>query len=309
MDYIVREPEEGRRLRDILRRSMGVSYSAMKSAKWDGRILMDDEPARVDAVVHAGQTVTMLWPEAAPVYQLRPYDLPLNIPYEDEHLLIVDKIAPLASQSSAGHPDDSLENAVYSYFGCPERFIYRPVNRLDRGTSGLMVIAKTPHAQHRLQQQLHTEAFQRIYLAVTEGTPNPPSGTIDAPIAKEEAASVRRVVCPQGQPSVTHYETLRAAGGRALVRLRLETGRTHQIRVHMKHIGCPVCGDFLYGTELPEVPGRFALHSAELVLHHPFTGETLHITSPLPETLSALLPQEPLSASPDPDGAFPPVGH
>lgn len=308
MEYIVTEAEEGRHLRDILRRSMGVSYSAMKSAKWDGRILLDDEPARVDAVVHAGQTVTMLWPEAAPVYQLRPYDLPLTVPYEDEHLLIVDKIAPLASQSSAGHPDDSLENAVYSYFGCPERFIYRPVNRLDRGTSGLMVIAKTPHAQHRLQQQLHTEAFQRIYLAVTEGTPNPPSGMIDAPIAKEEAASVRRVVCPQGQPSVTHYETLRAAGGRALVRLRLETGRTHQIRVHMKHIGCPVCGDFLYGTELPEVPGRFALHSAELVLHHPFTGETLHITSPLPETLSALLPQEPLSASPDPDGAFRPAG-
>ena len=309
MEYVVTEAEEGRRLRDILRRSMGVSYSAMKSAKWDGRILLDGIPARVDAVVHAGQTVTMLWPEPLPAYQLRPYDLPLNIPYEDEHLLIVDKIAPLASQSSAGHPDDSLENAVYSYFGCPERFIYRPVNRLDRGTSGLMVIAKTPHAQHRLQQQLHTEAFQRIYLAVTEGAPNPPSGTIDAPIAKEEAASVRRVVCPQGQPSVTHYETLRAAGGRALVRLRLETGRTHQIRVHMKHIGCPVCGDFLYGTELPELPGRFALHSAELVLHHPFTGETLHITSPLPETLSALLPQEPLSASPDPDGAFPPAGH
>ena len=294
MEYIVTEAEEGRHLRDILRRSMGVSYSAMKSAKWDGRILLDGTPARVDAVVHAGQTVTMLWPEAAPVYQLRPYDLPLTVPYEDEHLLVVDKIAPLASQSSAGHPDDSLENAVYSYFGCPERFIYRPVNRLDRGTSGLMVIAKTPHAQHRLQQQLHTEAFQRIYLAVTEGVPNPPVGTIDAPIAKEEAASVRRVVCPQGQPSVTHYETLRAAGGRALVRLRLETGRTHQIRVHMKHIGCPVCGDFLYGTELPELPGRFALHSAELVLHHPFTGETLHITSPLPETLSALLPQEPL---------------
>ena len=308
MEYIVTEAEEGRRLRDILRRSMGVSYSAMKSAKWDERILLDGTPARVDAVVHAGQSVTMLWPEPLPAYQLCPYDLPLNIPYEDEHLMIVDKIAPLASQSSAGHPDDSLENAVYSYFDCPERFIYRPVNRLDRGTSGLMVIAKTPHAQHRLQQQLHTEVFQRIYLAVTEGVPNPPSGTIDAPIAKEEVASVRRVVCPQGQPSVTHYETLRAAGGRALVRLRLETGRTHQIRVHMKHIGCPVCGDFLYGTELPELPGRFALHSAELVLRHPFTGETLHLISPLPEPLGALLPQGPLSASPAPEGAFPPAG-
>lgn len=290
MDYIVSDAEAGRRLRDILRRGMGVSYSAMKSAKWDGRILLDGMAARVDEVAHAGQTVTMLWPEPLPAYQLRPYDLPLHIPYEDDHLLVVDKPAPLASQSSAGHPDDSLENALFSRFGCPESFIYRPVNRLDRGTSGLMVVAKTPHAQHRLQQQLHTEKFQRIYLAVTEGVPEPPDGVVDAPIAKEEAASVRRVVCMQGQPSCTHYETLRAQGGRALVRLRLETGRTHQIRVHMKHIGCPVCGDFLYGTELPELPGRFALHSAELVLCHPFTGETLHLFSPLPEQLSALLP-------------------
>ena len=114
MDYIVSDAEAGRLLRDILRRSMGVSYSAMKSAKWDGRILLDGIPARVDAVVHAGQTVTMLWPEPLPAYQLRPYDLPLHIPYEYDHLLVVDKPAPLASQSSAGHPDDSLENAVYS---------------------------------------------------------------------------------------------------------------------------------------------------------------------------------------------------
>ena len=221
MEHRVTEAEEGLPLRDVLRRVMGVSYSAMKSAKWDQRILLDGVPAPVDIRVRAGQTVTMRWPEASPAYTLRPYDLPLSVPYQDEHLLVVDKPAPLSSQSSAGHPDDALENVLYARMGCPADFVYRPVNRLYKGTSGLMVIARTPHAQHRLQQQLHTEAFQRIYLAVTEGTPNPPSGTIDAPIAKEEAASVRRVVCPQGQPSVTHYETLRAAGGRALVRLRL----------------------------------------------------------------------------------------
>ena len=288
MDYIVSDAEAGRRLRDILRRSMGVSYSAMKSAKWDGRILLDGMAARVDEVVHAGQTVTMLWPEPLPAYQLRPYDLPLHIPYEDDHLLVVDKPAPLASQSSAGHPDDSLENALFSRFGCPESFIYRPVNRLDRGTSGLMVVAKTPHAQHRLQQLLHTEDFRRTYLAVTEGIPEPRCGVIDAPIGKVDTASIRRVVRPDGKPSVTRYEVLQAAQGRALVRLTLETGRTHQIRVHMSHLGCPVCGDFLYGTELEELPGRFALHSAELALRHPFTGEWLQLTSPLPPALSRI---------------------
>lgn len=287
VDYVV--AADGRRLRDVLRQDMGVSYSAMKSAKWDNRILVDGVPTPVNALLRAGQVVTMLWPEEKPVYQLRPYPLALSIPYEDEHLMVIDKPAPLASQSSAGHPDNSLENAVFAYFGCPKDFIYRPVNRLDKGTSGLMVVAKTPHAQHLLQKQLHTEAFQRVYLAVTEGVPQPGCGVIDAPIAKVEAASIRRQVCAGGRPSVTHYQVEQVCGGRALVRLRLETGRTHQIRVHLSHVGCPICGDFLYGTELPQLPGRFALHSAELVLHHPFTGETLHLRSALPRELTALL--------------------
>jgi len=287
MDYAVKE--DGRRLRDVLRRDMGVSYSAMKSAKWDGRILVDGVSTPVNAMLRAGQVVTMLWPEERPVYQLRPFEMALTIPYEDEHLMVIDKPAPLASQSSAGHPDNSLENAVFAYMGCPKDFIYRPVNRLDKGTSGLMVVAKTPHAQHLLQKQLHTEAFQRVYLAVVEGVPEPAEGAIDAPIAKVEEASIRRHVCTEGKPSVTHYRVEKACGGRSLVRLRLETGRTHQIRVHMCHLGCPVCGDFLYGTELPELQGRFALHSAELTMVHPFTGERLHIVSALPGDITSLL--------------------
>lgn len=289
VSYTVPLELAGRKLRDILRREMQVSYGAMKSAKWDGRIMLDGVPATVDSIVHAGQVVTMLWPENNPAYALKPYDLPLVIPYQDEHLLIVDKPAPLASQSSAGHPDDSLENALFAHWGCPTDFLYRPVNRLDRGTSGLMVIAKTAHAQHRLQAMLHSEDFNRTYLAVTEGVPTPPCGIIDAPIAKENAASIRRIVSEAGKPSVTHYETLQSGSARALVKLMLKTGRTHQIRVHMAHLGCPVCGDFLYGTELPELPGRFALHSAELTLRHPFTGETLRLASPLPRELAALL--------------------
>ena len=289
MDYLIPPEQAGKKLRDILRREMRVSYGAMKSAKWDGRILLDGRPATVDTIVRQGQTVTMIWPENAPAYALKPYDLPLTIPYEDEHLLVIDKPAPLASQSGAGHPDDSLENALYARFGCPADFVYRPVNRLDRGTSGLMVVAKTAHAQHRLQALLHSDRFIRRYLAVVEGTPSPSFGVIDAPIAKEDAASIRRVVSDAGKPSVTCYETVRATGSRALVRLTLETGRTHQIRVHMAHMGCPVCGDFLYGRELPALPGRFALHAADLVLAHPFTGETLRLSSPLPDALAALL--------------------
>ena len=289
MEHIITAAESGRRLRDILRQVMGVSYSAMKSAKWDGRITVDGVATPVDAFVREGQTVCIRFKEAMPAYAVRPYDIPLVIPYEDEHLYIIDKPAPLASQSSANHPDDALENALYAHLNCPTDFVYRPVNRLDKGTSGLMVVAKDAHAQHRLQKMLHSDAFARQYLAVVEGCFPAKSGVIDAPIGKEDAASIRRLVRDDGKPSVTHYKVLEERHGRSLVKLRLETGRTHQIRVHMAHLGYPVCGDFLYGTELPELPGRFALHSHELTLTHPLTMEGLHIVSPLPEQLRSLL--------------------
>lgn len=289
MEHTITAAESGRRLRDILRQVMGVSYSAMKSAKWDGRITVDGVATPVDAFVREGQTVAIRFKEAAPVYAVKPYDIPLVIPYEDEHLYVIDKPAPLASQSSANHPDDALENALYAHLGCPADFVYRPVNRLDKGTSGLMIVAKDAHTQHRLQKLLHSDDFARQYLAVVEGKLPAKSGVIDAPIGKEDAASIRRLVREDGKPSVTHYEVLEERNGRSLVKLRLETGRTHQIRVHMAHLGCPVCGDFLYGTELPELPGRFALHSHELTLTHPLTMEGLHIVSPLPEKLRALL--------------------
>lgn len=289
MDYTVRPEEDARFLRDILRRSMGVSYSAMKSAKWDRRILLNGEFATVDTRVSDGDIVTFLPKENAPVYQLRPYDLPLNIPYQDEHLMVIDKIAPLASQSSLNHPDDSLENALFAHFGCPSDFLYRPVNRLDKGTSGLMCVALDGHTQHRLQAMLHTPDFRRSYLAVVDGCPMEPEGTIDAPISKEEAASIRRIVTPEGKPSVTHYRVLKTNGQRSLIALELETGRTHQIRVHMAYLGCPVFGDFLYGQESEELPGRFALHSHRVELLHPYTGERLIVESPLPDALQRLV--------------------
>ncbi len=289
MEHVITAAESGRRLRDILRQVMGVSYSAMKSAKWDGRITVDGIATPVDAFVREGQRVAIRFKDNTPVYEVKPYPIPLVIPYEDEHLFVIDKPAPLASQSSANHPDDALENALYAHLNCPADFVYRPVNRLDKGTSGLMIVAKDGHTQHLLQKMLHSDDFARQYLAVVEGHLPQRQGVINAPIGKEDAASIRRLIREDGKPSITHYEVLRETNRRSLVRLRLETGRTHQIRVHMAHLGCPVCGDFLYGTELPELPGRFALHSHELTLTHPLTMEGLHIVSPLPEKLRTLL--------------------
>ena len=290
MEYRVGPEETGRKVRDILRRSMGVSYSAMKSAKWNGRIRMNGEPVRADAKVAEGDQISIEWEEDVPVYQLNPFELPLEIPYEDEHLMVVAKPGGIASQSSRNHPDDSLENAVYSYFGCPENFVYRPVNRLDKGTGGLMVVAKTSHTQHLLQRELHTPAFRRRYLALTDGMPAEKEGILDFPIDKVPGATIKRMISPDGKPSRTRYRVLKEQGKGALILLELETGRTHQIRVHLSHIGCPVRGDFLYGQEQPaEFPGCFALHSAMVELRHPITGEIIRLTS-LPEWADGMEP-------------------
>ena len=279
--YTVTVEDEGKRLREILRGRMQISYSAMKSAKWNGEIRVNGARSTVDVRVRPGDRIEVLIPERQPVFIPEAFEIPLEIPYEDEWMMIVDKPAPLASQSSRSRPGNSLENAVYSYLGRPEGFIYRPVNRLDKGTSGLMVIAKDGHSQDLLQRELHTADFRREYVAMTAGVPEPEEGVIDLPIGKADGATVRREIRQDGKPARTHYRvTEKRPDGRAMVRLRLETGRTHQIRVHLAAIGCPVCGDFLYGTEMPEeFPGRFALHSAYVRVRHPMTGAFIEMES------------------------------
>ena len=245
MEYRVGPEEAGKKVGEILRRFMGVSYTAMKSAKWNDRIRLNGKTVHTDIKTAEGDIISIEWDKDTPVYQLKPFELPLEIPYTDEYLTAVVKPAGIASQSSRNHPDDSLENALYAHFGCPADYVYRPVNRLDKGTGGLMLVAGTPHAQHLLQKQLHTASFRRRYLAWADGIPKEESGILDYPIGKAEGATVRRIVCLEGKPSRTRYRVLRLQGGGALILLELETGRTHQIRVHLSHIGCPVRGDFL----------------------------------------------------------------
>ncbi|MFH1513124.1 MAG: RNA pseudouridine synthase, partial [Bacillota bacterium] len=182
----------------------------------------------------------------------------------------------------------TLENAVFSYLGEPAGFQYRPVNRLDKGTSGLMVVAMHAHAQQYMQRRLHSDVFLREYLAVCDGFPPANEGVIDAAIAKAEGASIRRIVCAQGRPARTDYRVERAGSFRSLLRLRLHTGRTHQIRVHLASVGCPVTGDFLYGAEHPLLPRRFALHRALLQLET-LNGKHIRLESAPPDVFLKLL--------------------
>ncbi|HRX09780.1 MAG TPA: RNA pseudouridine synthase, partial [Candidatus Limiplasma sp.] len=151
-----------------------------------------------------------------------------------------------------------------------------------------MVVAKHAHAQQYLQKRLHSDVFIREYLAVCDGIPAEPQGVIDTPIAKADGASIRRVIAPQGRPASTQYRVVQTSGGKSLLRLRLLTGRTHQIRVHLQSIGCPVAGDFLYGTEHPLLPRRFALHSAYLELEIP-QKKHIRLESSLPDVFVRVL--------------------
>ncbi len=289
LETVILPQDDGKPVRRVALGVLGMSSGQFKRAKFGGGLWLDEAPVHADARVHEGQRLVIDTPESAP-YTVQPWALRLRIAYEDEQLLVVDKPAPLASVASLQKADGmTLENAVYAHLGCPAEFCYHPVNRLDKGTSGLMAVAKTAHAQQRLQRLLHTDAFLREYLAVCEGEPPQDKGVIDLPIGKEDAASIRRVVRADGQSAVTHYRVLEKQNGRSLVRLRLETGRTHQIRVHLSALGCPICGDFLYGTELDVLPRRFALHSCALRVIHPTTGQIIVCESPLPQALRVLL--------------------
>ncbi len=286
---IIRPEMEGKSIRSIALSFIGMSSSQFKRAKFQGEIALDGARVTADVRVQAGQTLSIFVPEVQNS-QPRALNIPLQMIYEDAYLWVINKPAPMPSAPSPKQGTPTLENALFSHLGCPENFVYRPVNRLDKGTSGLMIVAKDAHAQYLLQQMLHTDDFIREYLAVIDGCLPGDEGVIDLPIAKADGPTVRREVRPGGKEARTFYQVLQK-GKRSLVRLRLDTGRTHQIRVHMSHHGCPVTGDFLYGTELPEeLPGRFALHSAMIRLKHPVTNEWIKMESKLPKELEALLP-------------------
>ena len=289
LEFYVNQEEEGRRVDAILRRH-GLSTSAIRRAKRRPHgLLVDGEDIYTSYLLHAGQTVAILCDDKAPS-DITPNEGPVDILYEDEDLLVVDKPAALAVHPCAGSWEDSLGARLVNYYhtiGLQADF--HPVHRLDKGTSGLMVVAKHPAAQHSLTAALHSGAFLREYLALCEGCPSPLSGLIDAPLGRTDYSYIRQEVRPDGKEARTHYEVVERGERFSLVRLRLETGRTHQIRVHMAYIGHPLVGDFLYGTEDPELISRPALHSAHLELCQPFTGQRLTFDAPLPEDMEGLM--------------------
>ena len=296
LEHIVNENEQGQTLRALVPKVFRLSSHAFRRLKVQNGIRVNGEARHVSCQVNAGDSVTVHLlsesispePDAEPGHAQQTVQHSGLILYLDEDLLIADKPAPLPTLPGR-YTGITLRELLAEALSLDPDAAYHPVNRLDKGTSGLLCIARHDHAQHLLTQSLHTGAFIREYLAVTEGIPSPPASVIRLPIARA-GSGARRVISPEGKPSVTRYEVLyaEAESARALVRLNLETGRTHQIRVHLAAIGCPIVGDYLYGQEHPDLRDRFALHSAHLRCRQPVTGAVIDLTAPFPDALAAL---------------------
>ena len=280
---------DGRMVKGILRGELQLSYSLLKSLKWrENAILLNGQSVRVNTIVHAGDVVSVLLDEYCATPAALPCPIPLDIVYEDEDLLVLNKPAGIAMHpKSTDLAAPSMAAALVSYLG--EGSTAHFVSRLDKGTSGLFIAAKTGYVHDRLRRALHSDGLRREYLAVAVGTVTPPCGTIDLPIGRADGSIVRRCVRDDGLPSLTEYQTVAVNDRFTLLRLTPHTGRTHQLRVHLSHLGYPFAGDWLYGTEDKALISRPALHSCEVWFTHPISGKELHFTAPMPEDMQKLM--------------------
>ena len=283
---------DGERLDKYLDRACpDLSRSRIQALISEGSVTLDGRPAKPSTRLKSGQTVVLEIPEAREG-TLVPQRLPLNIVYEDGDLLVVDKSAGLTVHPGPGHPNGTLANAVLAH--CPDLQgiggTVRPgiVHRLDKDTSGLMVVAKNDPTHRSLSEQLKARSFTKEYIALTHGSVTPAEAIIDAPIGRSNANRQRMAVAEGGRDAVTRYRVMRHLQAHTLVEVRPTTGRTHQIRVHFASIGYPLVGDSTYGKPDNRLNRHF-LHASTLGFMHPSKKEFQEFTSPLPAELTEYL--------------------
>ena len=266
---------DGMRISDYLRRVMGISQTLLKKVKWGG-VSISGRTVTMRASVGAGDEVRVILPDGASE-NIRPHEMPLDIVYEDEYIIAVNKPSGIPTHPSRGNSIPTLAEGICAYLA-PSPFVFRSLNRLDRDTGGIVVVAKDAHTSAILARDMKAGLTRKSYLAAVMGLPNPPSGMIDLPICRECEGSIRRIVSDNGKPALTEYRTVgQLRRGIGLLDITLHTGRTHQIRVHLSAIGHPLYADFLYGSR---VEGEsYLLHAYELVITHPYTRRELRLLS------------------------------
>jgi 23S rRNA pseudouridine1911/1915/1917 synthase len=271
-------------LRDYLREVKGVSRKTLAEIKFKGgKLVINGKEKNVREYVKPGDKVAVHLPDEEVSKNIRKTTLPLDVIYEDDHLLIINKPAGIVTIPTKDHHEPSIAGAVVNHYemtGWPATF--HAVNRLDRETSGLLVAGKHRYAHDLLVKQQRAGKLERAYTALVSGAVSWRLGSIYAPIARKPSSIIERETSSAGQHAVTHFERIKLQQGYSTMLLRLETGRTHQIRVHMAWLGYPLLGDTLYGGN-KRLLTRTALHSHRVMLNHPLTGELQYYEAPLPK--------------------------
>lgn len=285
INYTIQENDKT--VKAILSENLFFSKRLMRRLEMQDKVLLNGKPVKLNKSVFAGDVLTVAFGEECDEYDA--VNIPIDILYEDEELLVVNKPPYIVVHPTKSHFNNTIANGVAFYYqqkGVMKKV--RFVNRLDMNTSGIVIIAKNAYVHNELSKQLRLNRIEKRYYAVVEGDMEVDRGTVNEPIARLQDEDVIRIVNPSGKESITHYETIGRYGEASLVRLKLDTGRTHQIRVHMKHIGHPVLGDVLYGSE-SRLIGRQALHCYEMKFVHPLTKEMITIEAPLPDDMRQLI--------------------
>lgn len=291
----IQTQESAERIDALLARSLpGLTRSAAQRLLAQGAVTKDGAPVKKNYKTAPGDTFVVTLPDAAPS-ELVAQDLPLDVVYEDDDLIVVNKPRGMVVHPAPGHEDGTLVNALLAHCGDSLSGVggaLRPgiVHRIDRDTSGLIIAAKNDYAHQFLSAQLADHTLARTYECIVVGNLREDSGTVDAPIARDSRDRKRMAVVPGGRRAVTHWEVIARYPGYTHVRCRLETGRTHQIRVHMAYLGHPILGDTVYGAKkaVPGLTGQ-CLHAVGLQFIHPRTKDLVSLTCPLPEEFTAML--------------------
>jgi len=289
LTYRISEKEDQMTINDFLHSKGYSSHLIVHLKKTESGITIDGALKYITYRLCEGELLTIRILETTSSENIVPTAMPLDIVYEDDDLLVINKAPDMPVHPSQGNYSNTLANGLAHYFSLQGRnFTFRCINRLDRDTTGLMILAKNMLSGCILSDMVKSKKIQREYLAIAKGMV-PDEGVIEAPIGRLDGSTIERCIdYEKGDHAVTHYRRIKYGNGHSLVALKLETGRTHQIRVHMKHLGYPLPGDFIYCPDFSTI-SRQALHSWKLTFFHPLTEELMQFEVPLPDDMKAIL--------------------
>lgn len=286
--HVVEQSDSGKVLKDFLRSKLQYSRRSIIALKKSGGVTINGVSCHMNTLLKANDQIDIVF-EDTESENIMPEQMQLDIIFEDEHLIVINKSPSMPVHPTRKHITGTLANGLAYYWQEKDKPIkIRPVNRLDKDTSGLVLFAKSAHLQHLLSYYVGQEEFKKEYIAVVHGKMNESEGTIDLPIAREAEMAMKRVVREDGDRAVTHFKTLQAFQEYSVVRITLETGRTHQIRVHMSHMAHPLLGDTLYGGSM-ELIERQALHAEKITMLHPVTKQWHQFIAPVPADIQKLI--------------------